>query len=223
MAKFILKTILSESDASVRHKVSKAIVNRLNHKLLTVQFANRLSKQAGDILVSKIQEQSEYQEIVAGGKLAGILGLQDGGRRLARIVGQIKNSVDVSVSKFQLRGGLIGGYVRVFAIRADFSDVLSMEEASFISENEALVPWLNWILLQGDRILIATHRVSFNPKLLGYSRTGQAVMIKTSRGPFFRIPPQYSGTADDNFITRGGAQALPEIGHTIKNEIRSRF
>ena len=56
--------------------------------------------------------------------------------------------------------------------------------------------WLDWLLKRGDSIIVVNYQ--YNPQTgIGRSKLGNMV-----DGGSFRIPPQFSGTIDDNFITR---------------------
>ena len=56
--------------------------------------------------------------------------------------------------------------------------------------------WLNWLLTRGDDIIVGDYSFIQKP---GIGRSGLGAM---TAGGVFRIPPEYSGTQDDNFITR---------------------
>ena len=75
-----------------------------------------------------------------------------------------------------------------------------MEELSSLSVGQVAtlsgnLPWLHWLLMRGGSPII----IGFRYKADGGGRTGGGIMIP---GGVFRIPLEYSGTVDDNFITR---------------------
>ena len=56
--------------------------------------------------------------------------------------------------------------------------------------------WLEWLLKKGDSIIVANY--TYNPVTgLGRSKLGNMIS-----GGSFRVPPQFSGTESNNFITR---------------------
>ena len=55
---------------------------------------------------------------------------------------------------------------------------------------------LQWLVERGDEIIVACY--SYDAQS-GLGRSGLGYM---SQGGAFRVPPQFSGTSDDNFITR---------------------
>ncbi|MDA9779048.1 hypothetical protein N9D38_11445 [Rubripirellula sp.] len=80
-------------------------------------------------------------------------------------------------------------------VRSDFSDLLSLSSSSFMTEKGKDIPWLNWLLTQGDRVVVADYR--YIPADNG--RSGYGIMIG---GKSFRVPPQFSGTPENNFVNR---------------------
>ena len=78
-------------------------------------------------------------------------------------------------------------------VRSDFSDLLSLSSSSFMTEKGKDIPWLNWLLTQGDRVVVADYR--YIPADNG--RSGYGIMIG---GKSFRVPPQFSGTPQNNFV-----------------------
>lgn len=118
---------------------------------------------------------------------------------VVRVTTDGKNSVNLSVE--MIRDGL--------------QELLALPEASFIqtfsSNKETTIPWLEWLLTKGDSIVVAGYCVWYTPGNPN-SRSGGAVMGKKGS---FRIPPQYSGTPENNFISR----ALEDIDDFIYDVI----
>ena len=56
--------------------------------------------------------------------------------------------------------------------------------------------WLQWLLERGDEIIVAGYEFGGNS---GRGRSGLGYM---TTGGSFRVPPQFSGTKDNNFISR---------------------
>jgi hypothetical protein len=97
-------------------------------------------------------------------------------------------------------------------IKSDFSDVLGSDYAIMTDNIRGYsLPWLKWLLLDGTAIIIDNYTVTMGYNK--YSRTGGAVMTRT--GGAWRVPPQYSGTMDDNWITRSIENSKDEIDNLI--------
>ncbi len=112
------------------------------------------------------------------------------------------------------------GVIQVGMLRSDYSDVLSLPEASFayVSKNSSgIIEWLRWLLLESTEMIVAGYE--FEASNAG--RSGLGIMVKSSGG--WRVPTQHAGSATDNFATR----SLFDIGKTIDRvmdeEIRRGF
>ena len=80
------------------------------------------------------------------------------------------------------------------------------------TENVGNIPWLQWLLTAGDSIIIADFGVDYGP----YGRSGMARMT-VSRRPF-KVDSAFSGTPENNFITKA---LTPRAGDIEKAIIRS--
>lgn len=100
-------------------------------------------------------------------------------------------------------------------VKDAFDDILNIPAASFVQtytqSTPKEIPWLKWLLEEGNNIIIGDYRVKYTQS--GASRSGGAIMIQKGS---FRIPPEFSGTIEDNFITR----ALEGIDDYIYSEIQ---
>ena len=71
-----------------------------------------------------------------------------------------------------------------------------MPNAKVVTENGTALPRLKWLLTLGDKIIITEFEVEYKD---GSGRSGLASM---SEGGTFRVNPSFSGTEENNFITR---------------------
>jgi hypothetical protein len=109
-----------------------------------------------------------------------------------KIEQSIINSIDVVFKPFN--NNLSGG-ISINIQPASFVNLLSLQEG-FTTYSGGTLHWLDWLLLKGDSIIIIDYQ--YNPKIgLGRSKLGNM-----KAGGSFRVPPQFSGSEDDNFITR---------------------
>jgi hypothetical protein len=74
------------------------------------------------------------------------------------------------------------------------------------------IPWLSWLLTLGDSIIITGFGVEFGS--FKSSRTGIARMSKDA-GPY-KVNSAYSGTVENNFITRAIESVYPELNNIFK-------
>ncbi len=117
---------------------------------------------------------------------------------LDMILNTLANSVKVKFTKFSLSGTRINGGLKIEAVRDDFKDIIGLPVSTITTTNGTNLPWLEWLLLEGDKIVVADYNVRYGN--FPSSRSGGGIMVESKGG--FRVPPQYSGVIDNNWITR---------------------
>lgn len=148
--------------------------------------------------------------------------------RVGAIIQTVINNIEVTSKKVSVLGYRLGGGITVGAIVADFSDVLNHPEATITTDKGEVLPWLHWLLLEGDRIIIADYNIRFGNYSSNKfnSRSEQAIMYKSGTG-MWRVPPQYSGTANNNWLTRAifdvSAAYVDMVGQVIQEKIEAAF
>jgi len=127
--------------------------------------------------------------------LSGPFGLYKGSESVA--VGAISNAVKSSVfarvqtvSKDFTKGGIF-----IYFQPSNFANLISLPQGH-VDYDGGDLHWLKWMLEFGDRIIVKNY--SYKPNS-GIGRSGMGSMTNSGS---FRVPPGYSGTVDDNFITR---------------------
>jgi len=79
----------------------------------------------------------------------------------------------------------------------NYKNLLGLEQAVITSESGSQIPWLEWLLTYGNKIIMLDFRVLYKD---GVGRTGGAIMVKNITP--FMIDPAFSGVEDNNFISR---------------------
>ena len=142
-------------------------------------------------------------------------GLTDPAQTLLEISNYLKLNIFYRKNSTSVRGtNLTAGFVFGLNI-ADLSKIIDMQ----ISAGSP-VPWLEWLLLKGDEIVIADYNVSYNGNYQT-SRTGSAVMIQNNGG--YRVPSQFIGTVNDNFITQTLKLLEVEFNIIINKRLKGVF
>jgi hypothetical protein len=215
-----LSVTLRDSPDQMQRKILTAIRDHLNNILPSA--VPNIKSRLQDLIDGLIHRTPEYISLISGGQLAVELGVPDAGSRLDAILSKIRDSVQVNFRRVTVRGNIdLGGGYQILALQKDFQDIISLSEAKYDSNGHE-VPWLEWLILEGDNIIIANYDILYTDR--GKSRSGQAIMIHKS-GAGFRIPPSFSGTASNNFLTRAlnvpGIEA--EITKIVEQEVQRRF
>jgi hypothetical protein len=214
---FDLKVSLP-SDAVMYRKILGAARNHLNSAMY--RAAPQIVLRLRQFCKEMIEGTSEYGSLL-NGELLGELGIPDVKGRLEQILETVARSVQVQVIPIRANGTQLNGGMRIYMLQSDFADVLRLPAAEYFS-HEHLIPWLGWLLLEGDRIIIADYEIfrDLNAAQKARSRTGQALM-RPGRG--WRVPPDYSGVADDNFLTRAFDEDVTLVRAQVANIVSQEF
>lgn len=134
--------------------------------------------------------------------------------KLEQIIQHWSSNIDIIV---------IPDGLRFVMIKADYSDVLELDAATFESittrpgpyrGQKHKIEWLRWLLLEGRKYVVKEY--IFTEKLSG--KRGGGLMIP-KKGAGWRIPEAYAGTIEDNFLTRAIDEYLDKIIDDINKDI----
>lgn len=198
---------LIETDIEINRKIREALIKKVDRVMSTA--VNKVTNPIRNIVKQKLLEQPEVRSL-DGGILAAEFGLPDGGRRIEDIINFWVNNIIVSKKKATASRGQINAGLTINMIRRDFEDVLGLNSARITTEKGQELPWLEWLLKFGDRVIIRDYTVFFGGNGRRSSRSGKAVMVR-SNSKSWGVPSAFAGTIDDNFVTR----ALEEIEDDI--------
>lgn len=205
--KFSVK--LLESDDLIAKKIMDALIPDIEKFM--VSGVNRLKSELPNIIKNTIVNTPEYESIL-NGKLKYEFGLPDSSNKLAGLLDIWSTTLDYTFKPPKKYKGQIIGSFSVSAIRVDFSDVLYSDYAiMYDSLRGYTLPWLEWLLLEGNKTIIDNYDVKFGPNK--YSRTGNAVMKSSSSS--WSVPSEFAGTISDNWITRAIDSANNDINDLL--------
>jgi len=173
----------------------QALSDEMNKRLSTI--AEIMKAKFVFYVKNQLEDTDEYDELV-NGKLTAEFGLDDALTRVNAIIYQWAHSFEFKLIKIKPKVRTITGGLSISAIDASFADVLKMAESTVFSKGGE-VPWLRWLLLDGYKNLIADYDIRYGsyPR----SRSGEAQMYKRP-GNLYKIPLEFAGTIDDNWVTR---------------------
>lgn len=176
----------------IEQRVNGAIAKLTNDRL--TKKLNVISNRIKSLITTWITGQPEISSLLSrnAGSLGGMFGVVNPLTPYNDIIVAIQNSVTVRLNPFN--NSLVGGlYIEIQP--SDFANILSLASGHTRYSGGDL-HWLEWLLRRGDSIIIMNY--SYDP-VTGMGRTGLGHMVP---GGSFRVPPQFSGTEKDNFITR---------------------
>ena len=196
-----------------KQDVIKEIVTKIKNGAPTIQ--HKITDQLRLLVRSRLAQTPEYQSVISG-KLRSELGIPDSQSRILAVIDTWVNGIQVDVKTGQ--SPLLT--IDIGVIKNDYGDVLSLHEASYDyegSRQSGTIPWLEWLLLEGDRRII--NRYEFSSNIKRGSRTGMGVMISKKRG-FWQVPPEFSGTEADNFATRALGNIREDIDRIVEGVVQ---
>lgn len=179
-------------------------------ELINKDLAKRKRTIEQDIRAIVLKEVYDSPELSAlrNGKLSFDLGLPESEDPSPLIARAVADTVSVSKPNFRVNGRNIVGNYRIEIQPQDFSNLLSQSFGSVITEKGQELPWLAWLLVEGDSIIVANWQVQYG----NFGRSGGAQMIP---GGAFTVDARFSGTIDDNFVTRSLRRSNDEILKTF--------
>lgn len=208
---------LVETTQEIRNAIIEASIPIINAMLIRVATVAKPTVQ--HIVEEEIKSSPEYQSMVdSGGKLRGALGLVDPMNQLDAIIDILKSDIEMVSVPAQKTGKTITGGFRLEVVRGNYENLLNSRIATFVSENNYLVPWLEWLLTAGKSRVVQDYVIKYGPS--PFSRTGLAVMAKKTGGGF-SVPGEFAGTQENNFITRALERANAKILAIIQKAMES--
>jgi len=205
----ILPNIAVEFRAGVLKEIRKRI--NLQMPKIALIMKTKIQVSISDLLKAS----PEYDSIVNNGSLRAELGLPSA-TMIEGVIDQWASNIVVKYKNFRIDIGMI---------EEDFSDVLGLPEAQYIyigrnldgSSKVRRIDWLRWLLMEGSDIIVSGF--DFTPVIPkgGRSRTGLGVMERDRRG--WRVPPEFAGTVNNNFVTRALEDMEAKIDIIARQEI----
>jgi hypothetical protein len=157
------------------------------------------------------------------GRLLGDLGLTAPDERVAAVLRAVRDSVKVWAVPARVSGGTLRAALEVGILPSDYREVLSIPEGSYVSPPSGeTIPWLEWLTIGGDRILVYNYHVAsdgLTASELAASRSKVAIMRS---GGSWRVPPEFAGFPGDNWLTRpfDGPAVVEEFARIFEVSIR---
>ena len=185
------------SDASIEKEIMRALAAHVNANL--IKNRDRILSDLKRLIPVWMNAQPEIQSLLDDGS-TGSLEAQFGipadqaPTVVSAIIQGIVDSVKIEIIKAASNKKFFGG-IRFGIQPTDFVNLLSLSAAKIITEKGTTLEWLKWLLTAGDSMIVIGY--DYFPGNGG--RSGGGTM---AGGGAWRVPPQYSGTASNNFITR---------------------
>lgn len=181
-------------------QINKEILNALLPEVTNFMNngVNTIKRELPAILQNAIVNTPEYSSIL-NGKLKYEFGIPDSNVKLNNLVDLWIENIKYPYMKPTIIGNKIKSSFEVNAVRVDFAEVLYSDDALVIDNIRGYnLPWLEWLLLEGNKTIISKQEVVIGPNK--FSRTGNALMRDSNKS--WKVPSEFSGTVTNNWITR---------------------
>jgi hypothetical protein len=213
--RFNLKLVESE------RQIEALIIQQLNAQLRSALkgAVPSITAKMKTAVKTAITQSPEYRSLV-GGDLQAQLGVPNPTSAMDSIIDLWLSKIEVKVDAPRKTGRRIQGGFTISMIQEDWSDALASPAASYTTLKGQKIPWLAWLLIAGDKTIIADYEFTPEVPRGARSRTGGGVMRRDTRKRW-RVPSQYSGISSNNFVTRALMEV--QLEKIIQKEIESRF
>ncbi len=224
MAHILASLEIIESNKEIAKRIAEELAKRV--KVIFNKSLTQIEQEARLMIGLAIESQPEWDSL-QGGVLQAELGVPEVDIRLTNILNAFLQSIKVRVHDVKVGARSFRGLISLEGLESDFQSILTLEDASYVSENakgiQTDIPWLQWLLLEGD-VTIAGYEFKTTPRkvVTKYSRTGLGLMFRRVTGRW-RIPPQFAGTIQDNFITRALVQVDKKLDTIFRQSIAKNF
>ena len=157
----------------------------------------KITTEIKELVALSLREEPEYQSLLSG-RLKAEFGLSDT-NMVDNIIDKLVSTIDVSRSTVSYNKiGLVGGFTITMMKSDDMNGLIFTDIASVISNNGQHLPWLQWLLLEGNNAIVK----NFDVKMGSYSQSRSGMAIMVSSRDNWRVPPEFVGTISNNWTTR---------------------
>jgi hypothetical protein len=211
------KISILEKNKDIENKILQTLLPSVNKVL--VSYYKSIIPTIKTVITTTIKNSPEYTSLTSG-VLKYELGIPDADTRINNLLNIWLSNINAEFKPVVIKNSQIVGSLKISLIKADLSDVLG-SDAAFLTDNNtgSMVDWLNWLTLAGDRTIIKDYNfiVGSNPR----SRTGGGIMRYAPGSGKWKVPSGFSGTLNNNWITRAIDSSANEIDKILSNTLKA--
>ena len=212
MAKSLIEITTSPSE--FKKMVMQAIADHNNS--IAIKIAADVTETIKPLVYDAVHDCHEMQALRSS-DLRAAMGLNPPQARdvSKQIAESVSSSLIVESGKVTPKN--LSTMISIYVQPAGLDNVLSVGGSTVdytsTEGKQVTIPWLDWLLTEGDRILVSGFSLELGQ---GLGRSWGGRMVEAPTGSW-RIEPQYAGTLTDNFVTR--ALAEKKLESAISKEI----
>ena len=203
-----------------QQELEKKIQIVLEEKLTSTLKSSTLiiEKKIKELARNLLVRSPEYQSL-HDGLLKDVFGLDDPDIALHDINNKIQESLSVVYFPAKFIGGNITGGIYIKMIKSDLEDLLHLTNVHYTSKSGLDIEWFKWLITEGDSVIILKQGFNYE------ASRGLTGVSSLEEGGGFRVPPQFSGVINDNWITKTfNVDALVNLlRNMIADEIKGKW
>ena len=199
----MLNIRILESDRQISALINRGLASAFDKTMR--QNIPALKTKMRSIISGALYNSHEIRSL-SGGTLMADFGLTSDPSH--NIVSSVVSSMAITTKRTTSSSSTIRGGFTLTLQPSDYTNLLSLPSAQQLIDGGS-IPWLEWLLTLGDSIIIANFGVEYGP----FGRTGKAHMTESAKP--FKVNSSFSGTPNNNFITRAVQSVSPQIETAI--------
>lgn len=207
-----------ESNQEIYKRILDAMKPELNRAFAAT--SRSLQKKISALFKDALLAEPEYNSLLSS-TLKYELGIPDAASRIESLFDHWVNNMVITNKPITIKGNGFSGGFSIDMIKTDFSDVIDLPASTVVDDiSGSVIPWLQWLLLEGGKILVRQYIVKYGPNQR--SRTDNAIMISSSQNNW-RVPAAFAGTINDNWITRAISRLDNSMYDLIEKELENNL
>ncbi len=199
--------------------ILRGVAEEVNKAMEVVDI--QIEKQVRPAAATAIADCYEMRSLI-NGPLQGHLGIRPGDNDNAvfQIAQSVASAVYVDWKSMPVNGNR-SGTLSIMIQPSTFANILSLPAGvnKVYSKKYGAyeMPWLDWLITEGDKPIVKGYK--YVNDVIG--RSGQGIM-KQQNGESWRVPPEFAGDINDNFITRALDEPafISRLTAIIKNALK---
>jgi hypothetical protein len=207
-----LSLTLLETDSYIQNKILQILSKQAN--MVLQNTAKKILPKIRILLENALKQEPEYISLT-NGQLRLEFGIPDASS-IDDIVKKLSDSANISIQNSIIKNNGVSGGITLTALeRTSMGGLINDRSAMVVDVKGYSLPWLQWLLYEGNKPIVKNYEVKIGPN--PRSRTGMAIMVDSNKN--WRVPAAFSGTVNNNWITR----ALDRISNDITKLIQDNF
>lgn len=212
--KFSLKILESDNQirALILGEIKKKIESTINKSL------PKIIVELKEAVAISLRSEPEYSSLTSG-SLKAELGIENNAQ-IDSVIDLMVNTLHVIHTPIKInQAGLSGGFQITMLESDTLGGVVSSAPAYIKDIKGYSLPWLEWLCLRNNEILVRNFEVKYGPN--PNSRSGMGIMVPSSSS--WRVPPEFVGSKERNWTTRAIDRSEPQVYSIIIKNIEANI